>query len=165
MKLFSTFSKSGQLVIGILACVLAVSSVSAFADEPENPVMRRTYPGETHDGLCCKDWEATVSINEPERNVPIVVTFSMDYRANAPFYVGLRVNDGPCAFDGPFTIPAYNPEQWSRNTTTFQWLIMPGDYKLAKGLNVLTVCGGGVYSAGDEIELGHYTLTARLQGK
>ncbi len=165
MKVLSLISKRSLLVLGILACMLAISSVVALADEPENPVMRRTYPGETHTGMCCKSWEASVSINEPEKNVPIIVTFSMDYRANAPFYVGLRLNDGPCTFNGPFTIPAYNPEQWSRNTTTFQWLIMPGDYKLNKGLNVLTVCGGGVYSQSDQIELGHFTLAARLQDK
>jgi hypothetical protein len=127
--------------------------------------MRRSYPGETHKGMCCKDWEASVTINEPEKNVPIIVTFSMDYRADAPFYVGVRVNDGVCVFNGPATIPAYNPDVWSRTTTTFQWVFMPGDYKLEKGLNVIRVCGGGVYSADDSIELGYYTVSARLQDK
>jgi len=162
VKVSSVFSKRGWFYAGILACVL-MATVNTFAAENESPVMRSSYPGETHKGMCCKTWDATVSIIEPERNVPIVVTFSIDYRANAPFYVGLRLNNGPCVFNGPGTIPAYSPEQWSRNTTTFQWVIMPGDYQLKRGLNVLKVCGGGVYSAGDEIELGFYTLTARLQ--
>ncbi|HWR15707.1 MAG TPA: hypothetical protein VN577_12840 [Terriglobales bacterium] len=163
MKQLLKIAKYTLPIIGILACMLVASSVVALADDSENPVMRRSYPGETHKGMCCKSWEASVTINEPVRNVPIVVTFSMDYRANAPFYVGARLNDGPCVFNGPSTIPAYEPEVWSRTTTTFQWVFMPGDYKLAKGLNVITVCGGGVYSLNDTIELGYYTLSARLQ--
>lgn len=164
MKRLFRISKHTLSIVGILACMLVASSVLALADEPETPVMRSSYPGETHTGMCCKSWDASVTINEPEKNVPIIVTFSMDYRANAPIYVGTRLNNGPCVFNGPGTIPAYNPEVWSRTTTTFQWVFMPGDYKLQKGLNVIRICGGGVYSAEDSIELGYYTLSARLQG-
>ena len=165
MKALSVISKRSLLVLGFLACLLAASSVSVFAEEPENPVMRASYPGETHTGMCCKLWDASVSINEPEKNVPIIVTFSTDYRANGTFYVGLKLNDGVCAFNGPSIIPAFQPDDWTRTTTTFQWVIMPGDYKLATGLNKLTVCGGGSTSANDTIELGFYTLSARLQKK
>lgn len=165
MKVLSTISKRGLLVLGIVACMLVISSVAAFAAEPESSVMRASYPGETHTGRCCKVWDASVTINERERNVPIIVTFSTDYRSNATFYVGLKLNDGVCAFNGPFVIPAFQPDDWSRTTTTFQWVIMPGDYKLTSGLNKLTVCGGGSTSDNDTIELGFYTLSARLQKK
>ncbi len=39
---------------------------------------------------------------------------------------------------------------------------MPGDYKLVKGPNEITLCGGGVYSDTDTLTLGFNTLTARL---
>ncbi len=165
MKSLSTISKHGLLVFGILACLLLISSVVALAAEPESPVMRASYPGETHTGMCCKLWDASVTINEPEKNVPIIVSFSMDYRSNAPHYVGLQLNDGVCVSNGPSVIPAFQPDEWSRTTTTFQWVIMPGDYKLDKGLNTLRVCGGGATSPNDMIELGFYTLSARLQDK
>ncbi len=165
MKVLSVISKRSLRYLGIVACMFLASSIVALAAEPETPVMRAGYPGETHTGRCCKLWDASVTINERERNVPVIVTFSMDYRANAPFYVGLRLNDGVCVFNGPFMVPAFQPDEWSHTTTSFQWVIMPGDYKLTSGLNKLTVCAGGATSANDTIELGLYTLSARLQDK
>jgi len=47
-------------------------------------------------------------------------------------------------------------------TITFQWVIMPGDYKLTPGRNVIRLCGGGVSSNTDTITLGFGTLTARF---
>ena len=147
----------------LVLCVL-MGSVAAFAADPESPVSRVTYPGETHTGLCCKPWDAVVTINEGEKPVPIVVTFSTAFRATGPFYVGMRLNNGPCTFDGPGNIPTYNPEEWSYASETFQWVLMPGDYLLAKGSNVIRVCGGAVFSANDSIELGANTLTAVRMG-
>jgi len=43
-----------------------------------------------------------------------------------------------------------------------QWLIMPGDYRLVKGANEITLCGGAVYSDTDTLTLGFNTLTAGL---
>ncbi len=41
---------------------------------------------------------------------------------------------------------------------------MPGDYKLKKGANVVTVCGGAAdpFTETDTINLGFNTLTAEL---
>jgi hypothetical protein len=144
----------------LLVLMIAGAALSAFAADPGSPVSRISYPGETHKGLCCKTWDAKVTINEPERPVPIIVTFSTGYRATGPFYVGMRLNGGPCVFNGPGYIPTYNPAEFSYASETFQWVIMPGDYLLAKGSNVIKVCGGAVFSGDDTIELGANTLTA-----
>ena len=47
-------------------------------------------------------------------------------------------------------------------TITFQWVIMPGDYKLIPGRNVVRLCGGGVSSDTDAITLGFGTLAVRF---
>jgi hypothetical protein len=149
-----------SLSVTLLVLMIAVTALSAFAAGPESPVSRVSYPGETHDGLCCKTWDAQVTISETEKAVPIIVTLSTGYRATGPFYVGMRLNDGPCVFNGPGYIPTYNPTESSYASETFQWVIMPGDYMLRKGLNVIRVCGGAVFSQNDTIELGANTLTA-----
>ena len=76
--------------------------------------------------------------------------------------VGFSLNDGPCTFFGPKSIPAFNPGDSTMATITFQWVIMPGDYKLTPGRNVIRLCGGGVSSNTDTITLGFGTLTARF---
>jgi hypothetical protein len=117
----------------------------------------------TETGKCCFNWDLSLRVIEPERLVPIVVTWSTDYQSNAVFYSGLSVNGGPCAFYGPGNIPTFMPEDGlSYATRTVQWLIMPGDYKLVKGANEITLCGGGVYSDADSLTLGFNTLTAHL---
>ncbi len=128
--------------------------------------MRNTVPGETHIGRCCKLWDATVNVTEPQdKLVPIVVTFSMDYRSTAPMYIGLRVNDGVCAFNGPNSVETFSPAvETLTRAATYQWILMPGDYNLAKGPNKLQVCGGGVdfFAENDTIILGFTTLSADL---
>jgi hypothetical protein len=39
---------------------------------------------------------------------------------------------------------------------------MPGDYKVVKGVNEITLCGGGVYSDTATLTLGFDTLTAQM---
>jgi hypothetical protein len=165
VKVLPVISKRSLVVLGILACFITISAVAQDRHEQDSPVMRTTYQGETHTGKCCSTWDATVTIEETAKPRPIIVTFSTDYRANAPMYIAMRLNDGPCAFYGPGIVPAYNPEDFSWSAKTFQWVILPGDYKLAKGLNTIKVCGGGINSDSDQIELGFNTLTARLQDK
>jgi hypothetical protein len=143
--------------------VTVVGSISALA-APKTSVLRITYPGATETGKCCFKWDQSLRVIEPERLVPIVVTWSTDYQSNRPFYSGLSANGGPCTFDGPGNISAFMPEDGvSYTTRTVQWLIMPGDYKLVKGVNEITLCGGGVYSDTDTLTLGFSTLTARLE--
>src|SRR4051812_28400638 len=161
-KLISIVSRRSALLMS-LVCMLAFVSSPVFAGAPESSVNRISYQGETHQGMCCKSWDASVSINEPERQVPIVVTWSTDYRATGPSFVGLRLNDGPCVFYGPAFLPTYAPDDISYSSKTFQWVIMPGDYKLVRGKNTLTLCGGAIFSQNDSVELGFNTMRAELQ--
>jgi len=144
----------------VLVCLLAAASIAAPA---QTSVVRVPYQGETHTGLCCSNWDASVTVHEPQKPLPIVVTFSTDYRATAPFFAALRINNGPCTFYGPTYLPTFNPDDFTYSSKTFQWIILPGDYKLARGRNVIQLCGGGTSSADDSIELGFYTLSAHLQ--
>ncbi|MDT8066963.1 MAG: hypothetical protein ROO76_02230 [Terriglobia bacterium] len=174
MKLWSVLNKRNLVLLALLVCAFTMASISVAAQNLQNSdatqappkVVRTVYQGETHVGRCCKLWDASITVTEPQdKLVPIVVTFSVDYRATAPFYAGLRLNDGVCAFYGPANVPTFSPEnQASFSPATFRWVIMPGDYKLAKGPNVVTVCGGGVdfFAENDTITLGFNTLSAEL---
>jgi len=174
MKVWSSFNLRNLVSLALLVCAFTIASVSVAAqnaspsDTAQTPgkIVRTVYQGETHVGRCCKLWDAAITVTEPQdKLVPIVVTFSMDYRATAPFYAGLRLNDGVCAFYGPEHVPTFSPENEALYTpVTFQWVIQPGDYKLAKGPNTVTVCGGGVdfFAENDTIVLGFNTLSAEL---
>lgn len=162
------------LMLLALACAFTITTVSAGAqntkatDTTQTPpkILRTIYQGESHVGHCCTAWDASITVNEPQdKLVPIVVTFSMDYNATARFYAGLRLNDGVCAFYGPENIAAFpSADGTSYTSATFQWVILPGDYKLKKGANVVTVCGGAAdpFTETDSITLGLNTLTAEL---
>jgi hypothetical protein len=162
MKYLSTIKRS-SVVVAILTCVFIATSLSAQSNGTDSPVVRVNYQGETHKGLCCSTWDGKITISEPEQAVPIIVTFSTDYQSNAPFFAALRVNGGPCAFYGPAYLPAFSPDDNTFSSRTFQWVIMPGDYKLVRGRNVIELCGGGLLSTDDTITLGFYTLSADLQ--
>jgi hypothetical protein len=143
MKIFAGFNKR-TLSLAAAACLMLTGPISALAAS-KSSVLRVTYPGVTETGKCCFNWDQSLRVIEPERLVPIVVTWSTDYQSNAPFYSGLSVNGGPCAFYGPGNISTFVPADGLGYTTrTVQWLIMPGDYKLVRGANEITLCGGGV---------------------
>lgn len=161
MRVFASL-KRRSLFPAATAWLIMVGSIPALA-APKSSVLRVNYPGVTQTGKCCFNWDETLLVIEPERLVPIVVTWSADYQSNAPFYSGLSVNGGPCAFYGPGNISTFMPEDSvSFTARTVQWLIMPGDYKLAKGPNEITLCGGGVNSDTDTLTLGFSTLVAHL---
>src|SRR5512146_229263 len=173
MKVLSVFNKRNLVALGLLVCAFTMWSTSLYAQtaptsDTQTPpkIVRTTYTGETHVGRCCKPWDASITVTEPQdKVVPIIVTFSMDYRATAPFYAGLRLNDGVCGSYGPTNVPTFSPDtEASFTPVTFQWVILPGDYKLAKGPNTVTVCGGGVdfFAENDTIMLGFNTLSAEL---
>ncbi|HVZ16481.1 MAG TPA: hypothetical protein VG897_05155, partial [Terriglobales bacterium] len=109
-------------VIAMLACVFGTMSLSAQSNGTDSPVLRVGYQGETHNGLCCTTWDGKITISEPERPVPIVVTFSTDYRSNAPLFAGLSMNGGGCVFYGPAFIPAFAPDDETYGSKTFQWV-------------------------------------------
>ncbi len=160
MKGLSRIARRSLRFATVLACLLAATSIAASA---QTSVNRVSYQGETHTGLCCSAWDASVTVKEAEKLVPIVITFSTDYHATAPFFAAIRLNDGPCTFYGPTYLPAFNPDDLTYTSKTFQWIILPGDYKLTRGRNVIQLCGGGTSSTDDSITLGFYTLSAHLQ--
>jgi len=148
MKNVSIVTRSFAIV-GVLAAALTMTPAWAQSTpaSPHSTVLRVSYQGETHTGLCCSTWDGKVTINEPEKPVPIVVTFSTDYRSTAPFYAALQINGGPCVFYGPASLSPFSPE----------------DGTLMRGPNLLQLCGGAELSADDALTLGFYTLSARLQ--
>lgn len=159
MKAFSILSKRSFVLLATLACVFASGSISAFAG-PKAQVFRSVADG-PHTGRCCSGWDQSVRVNEPNTPIPVVVTWSTEYRSNAPFLSGLSLNGGPCTFYGPGTIPASAPADDTYVSITFQWVIMPGDYGLVKGWNVVRLCGGAVLADTDSITIGFNTLSAR----
>lgn len=159
MKTFSIASKQSLVLLATLACVVALSSISAFA-VPKAQVLRSVADG-PHTGRCCSRWDQSIRVNEPDALIPVVVTWSTEYRSNAPFLTGLSLNGGPCTFYGPGTIPASAPADDTNASITFQWVIMPGDYGLVKGWNTVRLCGGAVFADTDSITIGFNTLSAR----
>ena len=162
MEILAYFKKSARLLATAVGLLVAGSTLALAAPKPA--VLRIDYPGITETGKCCFNWDLSLKVIEPERLVPIVVTWSTDYQSDALFYSGLSVNGGPCAFYGPGIITTFVPDDIaSYATRTVQWLIMPGDYKVVKGVNEITLCGGGVYSDTATLTLGFNTLTAHLE--
>ena len=159
MNAFSKLSGRKLVLFAVVVCLLAAGSVSAVA-VPKAEVARGDF--DSHTGKCCKRWGLSVSVNEPDTLVPIVVTWSTDYQSNAPFMTGISLNGGVCTFYGPAFIPVFNSTDDTFTSVTQQWVIMPGDYGLVRGKNVLTLCGGGVFADTDNIVLGFNTLAARV---
>ena len=147
-------------MVALLATLIVVGSISAYA-VPKTQVLR-VSDGAVHRGICCSSWNDSVRFVEPNFVVPVVVTWSAEYQSASPFLVGLSLNDGPCTFYGPKSIPAFTPGDSTMAPITFQWVIMPGDYKLIPGRNVVRLCGGGVSSETDAITLGFGTLAVRF---
>jgi hypothetical protein len=144
----------------VLPVLISAFSISALAAS-KSSVQRTIYQGETHTGKCCSNWGDPIEVVEPDKLVPIIVTWSTDYRANASLITGLRVNGGPCAFYGPAFIRPFTSDDEMYASRTAQFVIMPGDYKLVAGANTIQVCGGGVFNDSDSVTLGFSTLTAR----
>jgi hypothetical protein len=133
-----------------IACVIVGITVVAFA-LPANQVLR-VESNQTFAGGCCFSWGDTVTVTEPAKLSPVVVTWSADYQANNNLKAGIAVNGHPCQFSGGYYIDA----SVGFRARTFQWVVLPSD-GLVKGNNTLTVCGGGISNA-DVITLGFRTL-------
>ena len=159
MKVLSGIKNLSFVSFLVLPVLISAVSISALAAS-KSSVSRTIYQGETHTGKCCSNWGDPIEVVEPDKLVPIVVTWSTDYRANASFITGLRVNEGPCAFYGPAFI-SFTSDDEMYASRTVQFVIMPGDYKLVSGTNTIQVCGGGVFNDTDSVVLGFSTLTAR----
>jgi len=160
VKTFPIFDKRNLFFVVALAFGIAASAVSLLA-VPKAQVLRSVADG-PHTGKCCSAWDESIRVTEPDKLEPVVVVWSTEYRSNAPFLTGLSVNGGPCTFYGPGTIPAAAPADDTYASITFQWVLMPGDYGLVKGRNVIRLCGGAVFSDTDTITIGFNTLSARF---
>lgn len=139
-----------------------VMTIASAAQAPKN-VVRNMTQGETFDGTCCKVWSDSIEVVQSDKPHAIVVTWSTDYRSTGPMLVGLRLNNGPCTFYGSAFLAAAAPDNNMYASTSFRWVILPGDYGLVRGKNTIRVCGGGADADGS-ISLGYYTLTAHLEG-
>jgi hypothetical protein len=144
----------------ILACLIVAGAGSAFA--AAEPIYRNTSD-QTFEGQCCFSFGEQVSFNEPATPVALIVTWSSDYAVNVAdaYFVGLSVNGGACETQAyGARVLADNPGTGSAYTTaSFQWVILPSDGVLVKGLNTFALCGGGKNSASDSITIGQNTLT------
>lgn len=162
MKVLSKFNQQGIRLLAALIFTIVMAGGSAMA--ANQGILRSTADG-TFTGPCCSRWDESVTVTEPNNLVPVVVTWSTDYQSNAPFIVGLKLNGGPCTMFGAGSMTAQNPGNGLYLApATFQWVIMPGDYGLRVGPNVLTLCGGGVSGSDtDSITIMGNTLVAHLQ--
>jgi hypothetical protein len=161
MNVISRLNKQGIRLFAVLIFAIAMASGSAMA---ANKGIRRSVADGTYTGPCCSRWDQSVTVYEPSTLVPIVVTWSTDYQSNAPFIVGLSLNGGICTLFGSASVTAQNPDGGVHLApASYQWVILPGDYGLRSGTNVITVCGGGVQSDTDSITIWGNTLVAHLQ--
>jgi len=160
MNLVSRINKQGIRLLAALIFMIAMACGSAMAGD--KGVLRSNADG-TFTGPCCSVWDESVTVREPSTLVPIVVTWSTDYQSTAPFIVGLSLNGGPCTLFGSASITAQNPNGGYLAPASYQWVILPGDYGLRSGKNVITLCGGGVMGDSDSITIWGNTLVAHLE--
>ena len=147
------------MCLAMLGLVIGISS-SAFAIPPEQ-VLHVDGPIEIAGDPCCFSFNQTISVTEPAKPVPVVVTFeeSGESHGAVAYLVGLIVNGGPCKFFGSGFIPGLI-ETDTFQPRTFQWIVFPEE-GLLKGRNTLTLCGGSAFFAAP-IGLRSITLGARL---
>lgn len=95
------------------------------------------------------------------------VTWSVDYNIGGTF-VGLSVNSGPCQFYGSRAMYATTTGGGPGlvQSRTFNWVVFPSDgpatNALHRGTNTFTLCGGGMVSAGQSVNLFNNTLSVRI---
>ena len=143
------------VMVGLVAGI----ATSAFA-VPEKEILRITIQ-QSFTGACCFSWGETVSVTEPKKPAPVIVTFATDFLLDSfqPFTVGLIINGGPCRLDlGPTQISQLGTDHRALDAASLEWAILPSD-GLQPGNNTFTLCGGGS-STTSRITLGNNTLTA-----
>jgi hypothetical protein len=161
MKGISRFNKQG--IRFLVALLFGITMATSSATAEDGGVMRSNADG-TFTGACCSRWDESVTVREPGKPVPIVVTWSTDYQSNAPFLVGLSLNGGVCTLYGPASLTAQNPgDGIYMAPATLQWVIMPGDYGLRSGRNDITLCGGGLLGETDSITVWGNTFEAHIE--
>ncbi len=159
MNVISKMNKQNIGVLAALMFTIVMACGSAMASDKR--ILRSNVDG-TYTGTCCTRFDESVTVYEPTALVPVVVTWSTDYQSNAPFMAGLSLNGGPCTLYGASSMTAQNPNEYMASAS-FQWVIVPGDYGLHSGKNVITLCGGGMTGDTDSITIWGNTLVARLE--
>jgi len=161
MNVISRPNKQGIRLLAVLIFTIAMACGSAMA---ANKGIRRSTADGTYTGPCCTRWDQSVTVYEPSTLAPVVVTWSTDYQSNAPFIVGLSLNGGVCTLFGSASVTAQNQDGGLHLApASYQWVILPGDYGLRSGINVITLCGGGELGDTDSITIWGNTLVAHLQ--
>jgi hypothetical protein len=160
MNSISGSKKPTLVLVALFASLMLATSITATA-ATNGDTLRVMTQGDTHTGLCCTVWSDSIEVIQPEKPLPMVITWSADYQSTGPMLLGLRLDNGPCTFYGPAFLTAAAPANDTYASTTLQWVVMPGDYGLVKGTNTVRLCGGAMAPT-DSIVLGFYTLTVRL---
>jgi hypothetical protein len=165
MKTTSKITKS-VLFAAILACLIAVSSGPAFAQEVLRNNNKQTFINTCPGGNGCADWGETVSTDEPATLEPVVVIWSVRFFMNTVdiYYAGLDVNGMGCQIDtyGPSNVRHIPLAPSGGFTTeTFEWIVEPSDGVLKAGTsNTFELCGGGDgLVSGDSINISGNTLS------
>jgi len=129
----------------LVALLIAGAAVTSFA-VPPGQVLKASNLAPLA-GQCCFSFNEAVAATEPNKPVPVVVTWSgLTGNTFGDHFVGLMVNGGACQFYGPRSIQAQGPDQLN---ALFVWVVLPGD-GLHAGVNTFTLCGGGAGVFPDE---------------
>ena len=113
-------------------------------------------------GLCCFSWGESVTIIEPTKVAPVVVTWNTDYQSDGYQYNGIILNGGSCVSYGPSGMPEGQPIGGAVYTQgSYQWVILPSD-GLHAGKNTFTLCGGGSFGTAIHTRLGFNTLVVHI---
>lgn len=159
MKLLLTITNGKAFFVAIICLVMGFAT-SAHA-VPEKQLLRR-FDTQVFTGGCCFLWNESVSVTEPKTVVPVVVTWSTDYKIDFQKSVaaGLSVNGSACQNLGGGRFEHSRVESGQFDTATLQFVIRPSE-GLHTGTNTFTLCGGGLFG-GESLTIGPNTLQVRL---
>jgi len=150
----------------ILACLILAGAGSAMAGT--DPVYRsNTNTTVTGQFGASSTFGESVSLSEPATQEPVIIVWAGGYTINVPdlYFAGLSVNGGPCSSltYGNREVPDLSTQAGGDYLAfSFQWIVLPSDGVLVKGVNTFEVCVGGETSSSDSITITHNTITATL---
>ena len=135
-----------------MVCVVMGFAANAFAVPPEQ-VFQSDLPLNIT-SPCCISFNEGITVTEPAKPSPVVVTWEVFVLNPGPGNIGLMVNGGPCMAYGNGSISNVSGPRM------FQWVIFPND-GLGAGSNTFTLCGGGIFG-NRFMAFTRRTLAARL---
>jgi hypothetical protein len=160
MKTVSNSTKRSAACL-VIACLVMGMATAAFA-VPPNQVSRQNTPL-SFTGMCCGNVGQTVTIKEPAKLVPVVVTWSVDFQNTIGSMVfGLSVNHGQCIAFGSRNLTELFGDVNFTTSRAFEWVILPSDGHLVPGMNSFDACGGSLDRVTDSYVLGVRTLAVRI---